>query len=141
MGGWVHSFLFVFYCDFYPDYSGSYPAPTPPCGHTWGPTSIGLGRRAITRRNYPGWLPIFFFSSSLFYAIRALRIACRAFQAQAAPSLQAGILAWGVGGAWRSLLTVTPFFPGSPGASVGATRMPPRGAARRLHHIRLEHVC
>jgi hypothetical protein len=25
--------------------------------------------------------------------------------------------------------------------TVGATRMPPRGAARRLHHIRLEHVC
>ena len=51
-------------------------------------------------------------------------------------------MARAVGGAWRSLLTVTPFFPGSPGASVGATRMPPRGAERRLHYIiRLEHVC
>ena len=45
---------------------------------------------------------------------------------------------------WGSLVVSAdchPVFSGSPGASVGATRMPPRGAARRLHHIRLEHVC
>jgi hypothetical protein len=34
-----------------------------------------------------------------------------------------------------------PVFSGPPEASVGAIRMPPRGAARRLHHIGLEHAC
>ena len=34
-----------------------------------------------------------------------------------------------------------PVFSGSPAASVGSNRMLPRGAARRLHHTRLEQQC